>query len=110
MGRERGPCDETRLGVFFRSMWGKGETRVRRILILLLTFLGIVFVGSVGAQDATRKKIRIVKYPITAAPDAVGEVRTNEDQKILDDFYKSKVLDDEYQAAVTNDPDIWSRL
>jgi hypothetical protein len=78
--------------------------------MLLLPLFSITLVGSVMGQDAAQKKIRLIKYPIASAPDAVGEVETNEDQKVLDDFYQSKVLEDEYQAAVTNNPDIWNRL
>jgi hypothetical protein len=44
-------------------------------------------------QGNTQNKVEIVKYPMPGSEDTVGEVRTKEDRKVLDDFYQSKVAE-----------------
>lgn len=76
--------------------------------IVLLPLLALALVNFVAG--ATGKKVELVKYPVPGSEDAVGEVRTKEARKVLDDFYRSKVLADVDKASVTNDGDIFARL
>jgi hypothetical protein len=58
-------------------------------------------VGFVKGQGVIQK-IEIVKYPVPGSPDAAGEIKTEEQRKVLEDFYQSKVLEKIDHAAVTN--------
>src|ERR1700688_3219233 len=68
---------------------------------LLLSLLAVALVGFVKGQGISQK-IEIVKYPVPGSPDAAGEIKTEEQRKVLDDFYQSKILEKIDHAAVTN--------
>src|ERR1700676_4294512 len=72
---------------------------IRRILPL--TLIAIAFAGFLKGQGTT-EKIEIVKYPVPGSPDAAGEIKTEEQRKVLDDFYQSKVLEKLNDVALTN--------
>jgi hypothetical protein len=61
--------------------------------ILFLAFLTVVMVGSSNRPGTAQNKVELVKYPMPGSEDTVGEVRTKEDRKVLDDFYQSKVAE-----------------
>jgi hypothetical protein len=70
--------------------------------ILPLTLIAIAFAGGFLKGQGTSGKTEIVKYPVPGSPDAAAEIRTEEQRKVLDDFYQSKVLEKLDHAAVTN--------
>ena len=72
-------------------------------LIVLLPLLAIPLVGFVGGAIENEKKVEVVKYPIPGSEDTVGEVETQEEREVLDDFYQSKVLDARAQAGRGNE-------
>lgn len=78
--------------------------------IVLPLLLAVAGVGLAKGPVSAGKKVEIVKYPVPGSPDAVGLVRTEDERRVLDDFYKSAVLAKEDQAATTNDADIFASL
>lgn len=72
-------------------------------LIVLPPLLAIALVGFVGRGTENDRDVKVIKYPIPGSEDTVGEVETQEERKVLDDFYRSKVLDERAQAGRGND-------
>ena len=88
----------------------------RQTALILAVLAGFAFTGPVkgqgagGARGESVKKVEIVRYPIPGSEDAVGEVASQADRAVLDDFYRSKALAYEDQAANSNDVGLFARL
>ena len=78
--------------------------------IVLVPLLAVALAGSANGQGNTQKKAELVKYPVPGWDGAVGEVKSEHDRKVLDDFYQCKVEDDLHQAALANDAAKFDRL
>jgi len=65
--------------------------------------LALALVGFVGGAIQNERNVKVIKYPIPGSEDTVGEVETQEEREVLDDFYQSKVLDERAQAGRGND-------
>jgi hypothetical protein len=60
------------------------------------------FAGFLMGQATTEGKVEVVKYPLPGSEDTVGEVKTAEQRKVLDDIVQSKVLEMEAQGGESN--------
>ena len=71
---------------------------MRRILIGVLLMI-LVWPAVAGAKSSNAT----LKYPVPGSEDAVGNAETEQERKLLDDFYQSKVLEKLHQAVLAND-------
>ena len=70
---------------------------------VLVPLLAIALAGFANGQGSKDKKSELVKYSVPGWADAVGEVESEHDRKVLDDFYQCKAEEDLHQAALAND-------
>lgn len=75
---------------------------MRRILIGALLVI-LTWPCLAGAQSSNGTKAETLKYPVPGSEDAVGNAETEQERKLLDDFYQSKVLEKLHQAILAND-------